>query len=473
MSKGANRPLPTGIVQAVLRHRPGLGGPDIDASALLVTDRGKVRDDSDFVFYNAPVHPNGAVRHVGKDDAAGTETLEVHLGSIEPAIDKVVLAASADGGTFGQVPGLAMSLLDDRGTLLAQFDISDASIETAFVFGELYRRGGEWKFRAVGQGYSTGLAGLATDFGINVDSDDSPSTTAAAPAATATTPRPSDATTASEVARVTLKKQRQISLEKRAAAEAPQIVNLIKTAAVSLEKRGLGEHTARVALCLDISASMSRLYRSQKIQKLIERVLALALRFDDDGAVDVFLFGSSGHVAGTLDLTNVSGYTDAMLKKFRYENGTSYPLAMRLIRKHYFGSDEVRATIHRDPVPVYCMFVTDGQTSDERGATEQVRSSSYEPLFWQFIAIGESARKVAPRSASRKSLFRSAPTPPRRVLSEFRFLEELDNMSGRNVDNADFFAVADPTSIPDNELFDLMMTEYPDWLREIAAKGMR
>ncbi len=458
MSKGANLPVPTAALRAVLRHRPGAGVPDLDASALLLAADGKVRSDADFVFYNAPVHGSGAVRHEGKDRAAGTETLTVDLARVEPAVDRVVLAASADGGSFGQVPGLALALLDGNGAAVAEFEIGDATTETAFVFGELYRRGDAWKIRAVGQGWASGLAGLATDFGISVDDEPAPAP-AAAPASG-----------------ISLKKQKQISLEKRAAEQAPQLVDLVKRASVSLDKKGLGEHTARVALCLDISASMSGLYRQGKVQALLERLLALALRFDDDGAVDVFLFGAQGHEAGTLDLSNVTGYTDQVLSEFRLEGGTNYGLAMKLIRKRYFGSDQPRTSVHRDPVPVYCMFVTDGQTSDERSAVEQVKSSSFEPLFWEFIAIGPSAREVAPRPVAeptRRGLFsRPAGSAPARS-STFRFLEELDDMPGRLVDNADFFAVADPTTIPDDELFDLMTSEYPRWLQEIAAKGMR
>ena len=456
MSKGSNVGVPTAVVRAVLRHRPGAGVPDIDASALLLEAGGRVRSDSDFVFYNAPVHASGAVRHEGK--AAGSETVLVDLTRVEPAIDKVVLAASADGGSFGQVPGLALQLQDERGGVLADFDIAAATAETAFVFGELYRRGDGWKFRAVGQGYSVGLAGLAKDFGISVD--DEP----AAPSA------PAPATQSS--GGVSLKKQRQISLEKKAAEQAPGLVDLVKKAAISLDKKGLGEHTARVALCLDISGSMIRLYRDNKIQQLVERVLALALRFDDDGVVDVFLFGSHGHQADAMDLSNVAGYTTSMLKRFPLEGGTNYSLAMRLIRQHYFGSDGPRTSIHRDPVPVYCMFVTDGQTSDESAATEQVRSSSYEPLFWQFIAVGSQASpQLSKPGKGAKGLLRRAVAA--RAAGAFRFLEELDDMGGRNVDNADFFTVADPTAIPDDELYDLMMTEYPAWLDAIAAKGMR
>jgi tellurite resistance protein TerA len=144
--------------------------PDADASALLLVS-GKVRSDSDFVFYNQPAHSSGAVRHEGKRNAGGqvTDALLVDLARVEPAIETVVLAASADGGTFGQVPGLYIRVLDaQRGTEVARFD-ADATVETAFVLGEFYRRQGAWKFRAVGQGYRSGLEGLATDYGITVD----------------------------------------------------------------------------------------------------------------------------------------------------------------------------------------------------------------------------------------------------------------------------------------------------------------
>ncbi|WP_031016064.1 TerD family protein [Streptomyces rimosus] len=172
--KGSNVAVPATSVRLELGWRTGPGTPDVDASALLLTTAGKVRDDADFVFYNQPAHASGAVRHEGKRPAGDTvtDTLAVDLARLEPAVDKVVLAASADGGAFGRVAGLHIRVLDaGSGAELARFDSQDATAETAFVLGELYRRQGAWKFRAVGQGYDTGLAGLATDFGISVEEE--------------------------------------------------------------------------------------------------------------------------------------------------------------------------------------------------------------------------------------------------------------------------------------------------------------
>ncbi|WP_327187538.1 TerD family protein [Streptomyces sp. NBC_01334] len=171
MSKGSNAPVPTTALRVELGWRSGTGVPDADASALLLVG-GKVRSDADFVFYNQPAHSSGAVRHEGKRDAGGrvTDSLLVDLARVEPAIETIVLAASTDGGSFGRVPDLYIEVRDAaQGTVVARFDSAGATVETAFVLGEFYRRQGAWKFRAVGQGYDSGLEGLATDFGITVD----------------------------------------------------------------------------------------------------------------------------------------------------------------------------------------------------------------------------------------------------------------------------------------------------------------
>ncbi|MEU8749401.1 TerD family protein [Streptomyces chartreusis] len=192
MPKGSNVPVPTTALRVELGWRSGPGVPDADASALLLVD-GKVRSDADFVFYNQPAHSSGAVRHEGKRDAGGqvTDSIHVDLARVEPAIETVILAASADGGSFGRVPGLYIEVKDAaQGTVVARFDSAGADVETAFVLGEFYRRQGAWKFRAVGQGYSSGLEGLATDYGITVDEPQQAAPTAAPSAPPAAPPAP-------------------------------------------------------------------------------------------------------------------------------------------------------------------------------------------------------------------------------------------------------------------------------------------
>ncbi|ANJ06109.1 MULTISPECIES: TerD family protein [Streptomyces] len=191
MSKGSNTPVPTTALRVELGWRSGPGVPDADASALLLVG-GKVRSDADFVFYNQPAHSSGAARHEGKRDAGGrvTDSLYVDLARVEPAIETVILAASSDGGSFGRVPDLYVEVRDAaRDTVVARFDNPGATVETAFVLGEFYRRQGAWKFRAVGQGYDSGLEGLATDYGISVD-EPQQAPPSAPPAPAVTTPPP-------------------------------------------------------------------------------------------------------------------------------------------------------------------------------------------------------------------------------------------------------------------------------------------
>src|SRR4051794_30389986 len=166
LSKGANVALSALAVRAELSWTAGPGVPDVDCSALLLHADGRVAGDADFVFYNQPRHPSGSVRHVGK---TGTkDTLEVALAPVPLDVQRVVLAASADGGAFGRVPGLRLVLSDLRtGTALAEFPIT-ATDETAMVSGELYRRDGQWRFRAGGRGDAHGPARPAPDLGVTL-----------------------------------------------------------------------------------------------------------------------------------------------------------------------------------------------------------------------------------------------------------------------------------------------------------------
>ncbi|MFG7943811.1 MULTISPECIES: TerD family protein [Streptomyces] len=152
---------------------------DLDASALLCA-QGKVLGDEYFVFYNNLKSPDGSVEHTGDELVGGTgggddETVLVDLTLVPPQVDKVVFPVSIYDAesrhqTFGQVTDAYIRVVNQAdGTELARYDLTeDASSETAMIFGELYRYHGEWKFRAVGQGYASGLRGIALDFGVNV-----------------------------------------------------------------------------------------------------------------------------------------------------------------------------------------------------------------------------------------------------------------------------------------------------------------
>ncbi len=431
----------TGPVVVTLTWNPA-PGVDADLSAFLTTGAGRVRSDDDFVFYNQPAGAGGAVRHLGKSARGGVTVDQVRIdpAALPADVEKVVIGASLDGaGTFGSLTGLAVEVAPDGGAPAAIRCELAAGPETALVFAEVYRRGAEWKVRAVGQGYTNGLAGMATDVGVSVD--DEPAAPAATPAAAPPPPAPP----------VSMEKRRLVDLEKKLATQAPQLLSLVKTAGVSLEKRGLGEHTARVALVLDISGSMAALYRAGAVQRLAERVLALGLRFDDDGVVDVFLFGKEVHRPEGLRLEGHQQYIADLTRQYPLEYDTRYGVAMAAVRQAYFGDSRERVEPQPAQVPVYVMFLTDGAPSDKAVATRQIRSASFEPVFWQFMGIG-----------------------PER---QFSYLQRLDDLEGRYTDNADFFAVDQDDlmgrrPISDDALFDRLMTEYPGWLQRARAQGL-
>ncbi|OZD12602.1 stress protein [Rhodococcus sp. 06-156-3C] len=147
---------------------------DLDASALLVDDSNRVRSDSDFVFYNQPESADAAVRYLGRSstDEGKQERISIHLHSLPADVLKVVIAGSSEGRPLSDFGKLALQVRDRSGSILGEFVTADATSEHALVFGEVYRRDGVWKLRAVGQGWESGLAGLAQDFGVDVDDAD-------------------------------------------------------------------------------------------------------------------------------------------------------------------------------------------------------------------------------------------------------------------------------------------------------------
>ncbi len=152
---------------------------DLDASALLCGQDRKVLSDAHFVFYNNLKSPEGAVEHTG-DNLTGEgdgddESINIDLTALDPRVTNIYFPVSIHdaverGQSFGQVINAFIRIVDrNTGIELARYDLSeDASTETAMIFGEVYRNGAEWKFRAVGQGYASGLAGIARDYGVNI-----------------------------------------------------------------------------------------------------------------------------------------------------------------------------------------------------------------------------------------------------------------------------------------------------------------
>ncbi|WP_163507310.1 TerD family protein [Fodinicola acaciae] len=209
LTKGANTALP-GPVAVVTAS----ASTPLDIAALLVTATGKVRSDDDFVFFNQPAGPGVHLQP--------PSTLRIDFAAVPADIEKVVITATIDGpGTFAMVQGLAATVSDAGGTPVAHFVPPGLGSETALVIVEIYRRQGAWKVRAVGQGYATGLAGIATDFGISVE-DPAPQAPPAyqqppAPPAYQQPPAPAPGKINLDKGKVNLQKGQSVSLVKTGA----------------------------------------------------------------------------------------------------------------------------------------------------------------------------------------------------------------------------------------------------------------
>lgn len=430
LAPGANAALPAGDLTVLIRHG-AIPGAEIDVSAFLVTGTGKVRSDADMCFYGQPSVSGGAVTLQGA--ANGETRFSVAPGRIPDGVEKVILTATIheNRAPFGRLPEISLEVSGVRGRIPCA-----GMTETALILAELYQRNGAWKVRVVGQGFNGGLAALATHLGVEI-SDPEPAP-APAPTQTPAAPPPR-AEPAKPASQIRLEK-RLVSLEKKD----KELLSLVKKVSVSLEKKRLLTDRAKVALCLDISGSMSSLYKAGKIDTLVRRVMALGYRFDDDGEIDVFLFGANVHDWGLIGVDDYRTFVKDMQRRHPLEGGTRYGAAMERIRAFY-------ARNNPEGLPVYVMFVTDGGTEDKSKTERELRAASAEPLFWQFMAIGATGFFSGPR---------------------FEFLEKLDELTGRKVDNADFFQVADPAAPSDEEMFELMMKEYPDWLKAAQKAGI-
>ena len=152
---------------------------DLDASAFLLTSSGKVRSDQDFIFYNQLRSADGSVRHAGDnrtgEGAGDDEVIEIDLDKVPQDVDKVAVTVTIHDAeprrqNFGMVSNAYIRVVNRDGDAeITRFDLSeDMSVETAMIFGELYRHSGEWKFKDIGQGYAGGLGPLARNYGVNV-----------------------------------------------------------------------------------------------------------------------------------------------------------------------------------------------------------------------------------------------------------------------------------------------------------------
>jgi len=438
LTRGANSPIDTATTTVeVTGARQGT----VDLFVFQLGADLKVRTDADLVFFNNPSTPEGAVTLTG-----GQVTL--NLDTVPTAIDTLAVAVALDEnvpGSLAQVPGLSVTLTQAGGTSFA-IPAEGLTIERSAVLLEVYRRNGSWKVRNRSAGWSGGLDALVTEHGVTVDETPAPTTTpaqapepvrrlvtaqSAVAAATSATVDGEGVRTVPGEAKLSLVKREKLNLQKREVAKV-------------LLSKGAASPVGRVVLVMDNTGSMSKRYRSGEVKRIIERMVPVATQLDSDGNLEAYAYAQRFVKLPDVTVADADTWVNTYVHLHGRHGGIDFD-AIGGTNNEIPIMEEIIGTLDKGTaVPTLVLFFTDGGFNARAQITALMRTASAFPAFWQFIGIGKSS---------------------------FGVLEKLDTLTGRLVDNAGFFAVENVDKLTDTALYELLLSEYPDWLR--AARKAR
>ena len=394
---------------------------EMDISCFALDAAGKLVNDDYMVFYNQPASPCGQIKltHYESQPTANKgiqAEFEINLSKLATNIDSLFFVLSADT-PLNQVQSLEIGIWQQSQKAQAQYQAADFAQQQASMLMQLYRKGGVWRVSNVAQGFNGGLAAIVQHFGGDVEE--------------------SSSTVEATVAPV----QAKPSLEKVMLDKAPKLVNLAKKATVSLEKRQLQQLTAKVALVLDATGSMNRQYKQGRVQEVVNRLLPLAVSFDDDQALDCWAFGQHSQYLGEVGLDNYEKFIDSVhggWRKWELGSRTNNEAGVMKAVTDFYKKDGL-------DVPVYVLFISDGGVRDTRGITDIMIRAAKLPIFWQFVGLGGRS---------------------------YGILKNLDDMTGRLLDNCSFFELDDLDDVSEEALYENMLEEFPSWLKEAREIGL-
>ncbi len=390
---------------------------EIDSSIMMLSNTGKLEKEENFVFYNNDTSSCGGVKIQSNPLSGYKRTIEINLDKISTDISRLMFIMTIDNGDelnqrFEKIKGISAELLDKNNPLL-QYSIDDLTKETAVIALEIYKHGTEWKLQATGNGFNSGLAAILKQYGsdaIQVQEE---------------TPTPP----AIKQNYVPPKSEAE-KLSERSAIVNQQIVN-----------SGLGTQKAQVVTAINLSCSMALSLKSGKVQEVLEKVLPMAMKFDDDGQIDVFLFHDEVFNHKTpFTLKNKQNFIlNEILFKYHLGEAFYAPVIKKITTKY--------ANAGKGADPAYILFITDGFCDDSPQTEAAIKEASSKGVFWQIIGIGDNKAGI-------------------------EFLNKLDKMSGRTVDNVNYFHIDDLKKINDQELYKRFLDEFSRWTKEARQQGV-
>ena len=394
---------------------------DVDISSFAVGQNDKLFNDDYMTFYNQPQTPYGEVQYRQQENA-NLFTFDLSKINVAQTPRFVICATVAnDQAMMQNIQSGQISLVNQQGEVLANYQLnpSNFSQEKAVMLTEIYFKNDLWRMAAIGQGFNGGLKALVAYFGGQVAEEIS--------------------SPIHPAAKLDLKKK--VILDKIENV-APHLLDLTKKSLMSLEKNNLLDIKARVALILDYSGSMNQQYKSGDVQQVLDRIMPLALNFDDDGSFECWAFAEKSLRLSDVTLNNLENFVNTDQGGHpKWKAGARYnnePAVLEAVIQYFTQENPSH-------LPVYVVFVSDGGVSESKKIKNILKNASSFPIFWQFVGIGG---------------------------RNYGVLEQLDTMDGRVVDNCNFFEMSNIQSMPEAQLYDALLQEFPLRLKEAKNKNI-
>lgn len=410
---------------------------ELDMSCFGVDENDNLSDDRYFIFYNQLSSPEGAIKKENNKD-----TFYIDFSLLPKTIKKIILSISIDGnGNIKEVINEGTIKFSNEKEVVASFNFKgqEYTTEKSIVLLEIYLKDNIWRSNIIASGFNGGLGDILRNYGgeeAKPEEKVEPVIVNATPKEVKKEIPKNEETEQIKVNKGFLEKKKKVEtivLEK-----APHLIDLTKKVTVTLEKKNLQNVIAKVVVVLDRSGSMYRQYREGDVQRAMNKLLPIALMFDDDGELDAWAFAQKSIHLSSINLDNINDYLINEKDGWnRWDIGgvNNEPVVMEDIIDMYKKSNQ----------PVYIIFISDGGIYKKGPIKKLLIKSSSKPIFWQFVGIGG---------------------------SDYGILEELDTMEKRVVDNANFFAIDNIDALSDEELYEKLLNEFPKWLKEAKDKNI-
>lgn len=384
----------------------------IEINCFGVNEENKFLNREYFISDDQLYSPCHSIENIN-NNIKGNRTFKINLSTLPSNITKLVFSLTINqDSSISELKNSSLKIINHQGENVGQYNFSGENFneEKALIIAEIYLKQ-VWRLGIISQGFKNGLNSLLGQYGAKLEDI------------------------------VIVKSEPKISVEKRLEKKAPQLINLVKKVDIQLKKSNLNNTMARVAFVLDASGSMSVQYSSGNVQAVLERIMALAIRFDDNEELESWAYADKYRQLDNINIDNITGYINSLTQK---KGGFWSTIFSGIIQDLGIANNEppvmedVFNYYKNTDIPAFIIFISDGGIYREKEIAKILINTSKYPIFWQFVGLGG---------------------------SNYGVLERLDSLKGRVIDNANFFPIDDFKTVTDEKLYERLLSEFPQWLK--------